>query len=184
MALTETPAVALGAAAPDFELADWRGERFTLADVRGPRGLLVMFICNHCPYVLATIDRAAADARALIDAGVGVVAVMPNDWSRYPDDAPEHMGPFAEEHGFSFPYLVDADQSVAKAYGAVCTPDYFGYDADLKLRYRGRLDAGRIDPPPADAPRELLEAMRAVAETGAAPAEQNPSMGCSIKWRE
>ncbi len=183
MALTETPAPQLGTAAPDFDLPDPEGRRWTLGDCRGEKGTLVMFICNHCPYVRSAIDRIVADCRQLAESGVGCVAIMPNDFESYPADRPEEMARFAAEHGLFFPYLVDAGQDVARAFGAVCTPDFFGYDADLKLAYRGRLDAGTPNSIPADAPRELLGAMRAVAAGAAPPARQLPSLGCSIKWR-
>jgi hypothetical protein len=141
-----------------------------------------MFICNHCPYVIAVADKLAAEGRALRGLGIGVAAICSNDAEAYPEDAFERMGPFARAHGFGFPYLHDADQSVARAYGAVCTPDFFGYNADLGLQYRGRLDAsGRAARP--DAPRELYAAMRTIAETGQGPREQTPSIGCSIKWK-
>jgi len=180
----ETPPGELGATAPDFRLPDSEGRYWTLADCRGPRGTLVMFICNHCPYVKSALDRIIQDARELLALGVTSVAIMPNDTTAYPDDAPEHMGRLARARDFPFPYLYDETQAVARAYGAVCTPDFFGYDADLKLRYRGRLDAGtprNVLPP--GSPRELFEAMQSVAETRSAPEPQRPSMGCSIKWR-
>jgi len=168
--------------APDFSLPDTEGRVWTRDGSRGPKGLLVMFICNHCPYVLAVADRLAAEGRALRALGIGVAAINANDASVYPEDAPERMEPFARAHGFEFPYLHDAEQSVARAYGAVCTPDFFGYNADLGLQYRGRLDAsGRASQP--DAPRELYQAMRQIAETGQGPREQTPSIGCSIKWK-
>lgn len=183
MALTETPAAELGAPAPDFTLPDADGRNYALADIAGARGLVVAFICNHCPYVIASVDRFAADARQLQAAGIGVAAIMPNDWDYAPDDAPEFMAAFARMHDFSFPYLVDETQAVARAFAAVCTPDYFGYDGDLKLRYRGRLDEGRTAPPSPDAPRELRDAMLSIADHGRAPDRQLASMGCSIKWR-
>ncbi len=182
MALTHTPEAALGAVAPDFSLPDAAGVRVARDDARGPNGLVVAFICNHCPYVKAIAPRFAADAQILDALGVGLAAIMPNDYDAYPADAPARMPAFAAEHGFTFPYLVDESQDVARAYGAVCTPDFFGYDADLRLVYRGRLDAGRLEAPPADAPRELVEAMRAAIE-GRAAAEAHASLGCSIKWR-
>lgn len=169
--------------APDFILPDAEsGRMWQLSDLRGPRGLLVMFICNHCPYVQAVLDRIVRDTRDLKDLGVNSVAIMSNDPTDYPEDRPEHMRRVAREYGFDFPYLIDETQMVAKAYGAVCTPDFFGYNADLRLQYRGRLDASGRQPHPG-APRELFEAMKIVAETGVGPAEQWPSIGCSIKWR-
>ena len=180
----ETPVCDFGQPAVDFALRGIDGRTWTLADCRGERGLLVMFICNHCPYVKAAIPRVVRDCQALERAGIGSVAIMPNDTENYPDDSFENMQAFAKTHGFTFPYLIDQSQAVADAYGAVCTPDFFGYNAKLELQYRGRLDAGRTEPPPADAPRELLDAMMLVAESGEGPQAQTPSMGCSIKWRE
>ena len=177
-----TPIGELGLAAPDFALPGVDGNVWTCAAVTGDNGLLVMFICNHCPYVKAIRERlvrAAADVMAL---GVGVVAINANDAQAYPEDDFETMQAVAAQFGFPFPYLQDASQAVARAYDAVCTPDFFGYNRDMQLQYRGRLDAGRLDPPPEGARRELVEAMRQIAETGRGPAEQTPSMGCSIKW--
>lgn len=183
MVATETPLCDFGREAPDFSLPDPGGRIWTLADCRGDRGTVVMFICNHCPFVKAVIDRLVADTRELLAEGVGCVAVMSNDVKRYPQDAPDKMAEFAAENDFPFPYLYDESQDVARAYGAVCTPDFFGFNASDELQYRGRLDAGRIDPPPADTPRELLNAMREIAQTGRGPKAQLASMGCSIKWR-
>ena len=140
-------------------------------------------MCNHCPYVKAVLDRVLRDARELEQHGVRSVAIMANDYRSYPEDAPQHMHRIARERGFPFPYLLDETQEVARAYGAVCTPDFFGYNAALELQYRGRLDASRRQPVPADAPRDLFLAMVQIAGTGAGPREQIPSMGCSIKWR-
>ena len=164
-------------------LKDAEGNPVRLQDMKGASGTLVMFICNHCPYVRAIAGRIARDAIDLQKRGVGVIAVMPNDYKRYPEDAPEQMKRFATEHDFSFPYVVDETQKVARAYDAVCTPEFFGFNAALELQYRGRLDASRTTLV-ADARRELYEAMCQIAETGKGPAEQQPSMGCSIKWRE
>ena len=169
--------------APPFTLPATDGRTWRLDDIRGPRGTLVMFICNHCPYVLAVIDRIVRDARDLQALGVGVAAICSNDATTHPADSFANMKRMAEEKGFPFPYLHDEDQSVARAYGAVCTPDFFGFDADLGLQYRGRLDASRAQAAPPDARRELYEAMRQGAGTGRGPAEQTPSMGCSIKWK-
>ena len=183
MAALETPVCDFGRPAPDFALPGVDGKVWTLQDCRGERGLLVMFICNHCPYVKAVRDRIVRDARELLDHGVRAVAIMSNDPTDYPEDSFENMQRVARELDFPFPYLLDESQAVAKAYGAVCTPDFFGYNADLQLQYRGRLDASRKDTAPADARRELFEAMVAVARTGQGPAEQIPSIGCSLKWR-
>ena len=169
--------------APNFDLATPDGQRFTRDQAMGPKGLLAAFICNHCPYVIALIDRLAADMQALQADGVGCVAIMSNDYRDYPADAPDKMTAFAKVHGLSAPYLVDEDQSVGQAYGAVCTPDFFGFDATGGLQYRGRLDDVGMRDDPATRVPELLNAMRQVAQTGQGPKTQTPSMGCSIKWR-
>ena len=181
MVSTETPVCDFGRPAPDFNLPDTDGRRWSLAELRGNNGLLVMFICNHCPYVKAVRDRLLRDARELKALGVNSVAIMSNDPSEYPEDSFENMGAVARELDFPFPYLYDETQQVAKTYGAVCTPDFFGYNADLKLQYRGRLDESRKAPVP-NARRELFEAMKQIAQTGHGPKDQIPSMGCSIKW--
>lgn len=180
----QPPICDFGRKAPEFKLPGIDGKTWSLADVKGPNGTLVMFICNHCPYVKAVADRVARDAKALRDLGIGVVAINANDPTAYPEDSFDKMKVFAESHGFAFPYLFDESQDVARAYDAACTPDFFGYNKDLELQYRGRLDASRRDPAPPDARRELVEAMTQVARTGRGPAEQVPSMGCSIKWRQ
>lgn len=182
MASTPTPAE-LGIAAPDFELPATDGRNYRLADVAGEKGTVIVFICNHCPYVKAIAERMAADAAVLKAEGIGFAAVCSNDAEDYPEDSFENMKLFAERHRFGFPYLHDETQAVARAYDAVCTPDFFGLAADGTIQYRGRLDAGRKDPPPAGARRDLVEAMREIARTGKGPAEQAPSMGCSIKWK-
>lgn len=168
--------------APDFDLPGTDGTQHSLQDVAGSNGALIMFICNHCPYVLAVVDRIVRDATELQQMGIGVAAICSNDAIAYPDDSFDNMKRLADKAGFPFPYLHDADQSVARAYGAVCTPDFFGFNAKLGLQYRGRLDASRMSPAPPDAPRDLFEAMKQVAQTGKGPAEQTPSIGCSIKW--
>ncbi|MFC7703585.1 thioredoxin family protein [Plastorhodobacter daqingensis] len=177
------PVCDFGHPAPAFSLPATDGRVLSLADLAGPRGTLIMFICNHCPYVLAVLDRIVRDARDLLTMGVGVAAICSNDAEAYPADSFERMQDLARSRALPFPYLHDADQSVARAYGAVCTPDFFGFNARLELQYRGRLDASGSRPAPEDAPRDLFEAMRLVARTGAGPAEQIPSMGCSIKWK-
>jgi peroxiredoxin len=184
MVSLETPVCDFGQVAPDFALPGVDGRVWTRDACKGSKGLLVMFICNHCPYVKAIRDRLVRDARELMAHGVGCVAIMSNDPSDYPEDSFANMQRVAAEFEFPFPYLLDETQAVAKAYGAVCTPDFFGYDVDLGLQYRGRLDASRKEAAPADARRDLFEAMKAVAATGHGPQEQIPSMGCSIKWRE
>ena len=183
MVALNPPVCDFGQPAPDFLLPATDGRHYRLTDCRGPNGLLVMFICNHCPYVQAIIDRLIRDCRELAGHGIGSVAIMSNDTEAYPDDAFPNMKRRAEELAFPFPYLFDADQSVARAYGAVCTPDFFGYNAGLELQYRGRLDASGRNPGPADAPRELFDAMRLIATGGQGPQQQTASIGCSIKWR-
>lgn len=178
------PVCEFGLKAPSFNLPDSEGRLVSLEEVSGKNGTLIMFICNHCPYVKAIIDRLVRDIADLQELGIGAAAIMSNDWNAYPQDAPEFMTAFAKEHGFTFPYLIDEDQSVARAYDAVCTPDFFGYDKTGGLQYRGRLDASRKVAGPADIERDLFEAMKLVAKTGCGPKEQIPSMGCSIKWRD
>ncbi len=182
--MAATPPVCdFGWKAPAFSLPATDGKTYALSDVAGPKGTLVMFICNHCPYVLAVIDRILRDARDLQALGIGVAAICANDAVAYPDDSFPEMRRMAEAKGFPFPYLHDDSQAVARAWGAACTPDFFGLNAAGELQYRGRLDASGRTPGPADARRDLYEAMRQVAETGHGPAEQVPSMGCSIKWK-
>lgn len=170
--------------APDFILPGVDGRAWSLAEVRGGRGTLIAFICNHCPYVVAIIDRLVRDAALLRAEGIGVAAINANDPRQYPEDSFEAMTVFARTHGIDFPYLFDESQDTARAYGAVCTPDFFGFDSGLRLRYRGRLDESGRQPALPGARRELLEAMRQIAETGLGPEIQAPCMGCSIKWRE
>jgi len=178
-----TPLCNFGWPAHNFSLHGTDGLTHTLASTRGPRGLLVMFICNHCPYVKAVIHRIVRDCRELREQGIGSVAIMANDATDYPDDSFDNMVQLARQLDLPFPYLIDDTQQVAKDYGAVCTPDFFGFNADLELQYRGRLDASRKEATP-DAPRELFQAMLQIAQTGLGPREQLPSMGCSIKWRD
>lgn len=178
------PPCDFGAEAPRFTLPDPSGREFSLEDCAGENGTLVMFICNHCPYVQAILGRIARDTADLRDYGVGSVAIMPNDVQRYPADSPRRMAALAEQARFTFPYLYDESQDVAERYGAVCTPDFFGYNADFELQYRGRLDSSTSRAAPANAPRELFDAMVRVARTGRGPLDQNSSQGCSIKWRD
>ncbi|MDP2882557.1 MAG: thioredoxin family protein [Azonexus sp.] len=182
MVALNPPVCDFGQPAIDFDLPGVDGKRHTLSSCRGPNGLLVMFICNHCPSVKAIIDRLIRDCRELARHGIGCVAIMSNDVTAYPEDSPESMARWATELAFPFPYLYDETQAVARAYGAVCTPDFFGYNAQLELQYRGRLDASGRNPGPADARRELHDAMREVAHSGNGPREQIASIGCSIKW--
>jgi peroxiredoxin len=177
------PNIVFDLPAPDFLLPGVDGKTYRFADVAGEKSTVVVFICNHCPYVLAVIDRLAADARALMAEGVGFAAICFNDAATYPDDSFPEMKLFARRHALPFPYLHDESQEIARAYDAVCTPDFFGYGADGKLKYRGRLDEGRTNPPPSGARRELLEAMRAVVEDNRIPPGQTPSIGCTIKWK-
>jgi len=184
MVLTETPVCHFGQKALDFSLRGVDGQIWTLERCRGENGLLVMFICNHCPYVKAVRERIVRDVLDLKSHGVNAVAIMSNDPTDYPEDSFENMKRVAQEFRFPFPYLYDETQEVAKAYGAVCTPDFFGYNKNLELQYRGRLDASRKETAPPDARRDLFEAMKQIALTGEGPREQIPSMGCSIKWRK
>jgi len=173
---------AIGSKAKDFALQGIDAKTYSLADVRGSKGTLVVFICNHCPYVKASIRRIVAEANALREIGIGTIAIMPNDTESYPEDSFDNMKSFAARYGFSFPYVIDTTQEVARAYDAQCTPDFFGFNAQDELQYRGRLDASRMTPVP-NARRDLFKAMKQVAETGHGPEEQLPSMGCSIKWK-
>lgn len=183
MALMKSPVCESGRKAIDFSLPDTNGIVHTLDSCRGSHGLLIMFICNHCPYVKAVRERLIRDTRELKAFGIESVAIMSNDPSMYPEDSLDNMRRVAAEFGYPFPYLFDESQEVARAFGAVCTPDFFGYNQDLELQYRGRLDSSGIQPAPADARRELFEAMIGIAHTGRGPEEQVPSMGCSIKWK-
>ena len=177
------PLCELGWKAHDFELTDTFGKHQSLASLRGPNGLLLMFICNHCPYVKAVIDRICNAAVELQAMGFGVAAIMSNDTHAYPEDSFANMQKLAKSLNFSFPYLYDPTQLVARDYGAACTPDFFGFNRDLELQYRGRLDSSTIKPATPDSRQELVDAMRLIGETDRGPAEQIPSMGCSIKWR-
>lgn len=182
MASLNPPVCDFGWKAPDFRLPGVDGRQWSLAEVSGPKGLLVMFICNHCPYVKTIRERLVADLRELKVLGVHAVGISSNDTVNYPEDSFDNMKQVAAEFDFPFPYLFDQTQEVAKAYGAVCTPDFFGFNADLELQYRGRFDAAGRGEPPADNPRDLFNAMKKVAQTGQGPREQIASIGCSIKW--
>jgi peroxiredoxin len=183
MAPTKYQICDFGWKAHDFALKGVDGKTYSLAGVRGPKGLLVVFICNHCPYVKASIGRIVTEAKALRAIGIGTIAIMPNDTKTYREDSFDNMKVFAAKHGFTFPYVIDETQEVARTYGAQCTPDFFGFNAQDELQYRGRLDASRTTLVP-NAHRDLFEAMKQVAETGRGPPEQTPSMGCSIKWED
>lgn len=187
--LLDAAACDFGRPAPDFALGGLPGSQhagaiLTPDSVRGPKGLLVMFICNHCPYVQAVLPRILRDCRELATLGIGSIAIMPNAVESHPQDGPEHMLALAAQLDFPFPYVIDDTQQVTWEYGALCTPDFFGFNAGLQLQYHGRLDASRREAAPPDARRDLFEAMREIAETGKGPAEQIASIGCSIKWRE
>ena len=179
--LLETPMGDFGWKATDFTLQDPDGKSFTLSQKLSDKGVLIMFICNHCPYVQAIASRLAGDTQALMNEGIQVAAVMSNDYRDVPADSPANMKRFAARHGFSFPYLVDEGQVVGRAYGAVCTPDFFGFNKNGELQYRGRLDDARMGSA-AQRERELLDAMRLIALTGKGPKLQHASVGCSIKW--
>ena len=180
---TIPPVCNFGWKAAEFMLPGTDAKAYTFADIAGENGTLIMFICNHCPYVLAILDRLTRDAAALQELGIGVAAISSNDVSAYPQDSFEAMGRLAIDNGFSFPYLYDATQKVAREYDAVCTPDFFGFNAAGELQYRGRLDASTKNAADTDVRRDLFEAMKLVAETGKGPADQVASMGCSIKWK-
>ncbi len=180
---TTTPVCDFGWKARDFELPATNGRSYSLADIAGPGGTLITFICNHCPYVKSVLDRIVRDASSLQELGIGVAAISSNDAEHYPEDDFANMRRVAKANRFSFPYLHDETQAVARAFGAACTPDFFGFDAGGGLQYRGRLDASGRDPAPPGARRDLYEAMKQVAETGQGPTSQIPSMGCSIKWK-
>jgi peroxiredoxin len=181
--MAETPPICdFGWNAPDFKLRRTDGQWHDLASLRGPSGTLIVFMCNHCPYVKAVLDRLARDARELATLGVTTIAINSNDPVTYPEDSFENMIRIADERNFPYPYLFDESQDVARTYDAVCTPDFFGFNSDLGLQYRGRLDeSGRSEV--TGARRDLFEAMRLIADTGHGPADQISSMGCSIKWR-
>lgn len=182
MAALTTPEVTTGLLAPAFSLKGVDGTLYNLERARGKNGLLVMFICNHCPFVKAVLNKIIRDTEELKAYGIGSIAIMSNDTTDYPDDSFDAMQYFSREKQFPFPYVIDETQQVAKAYGAVCTPDFFGFNAKLALHYRGRLDASRMDNIP-QAPRELFDAMVTISQTGKGPASQLPSIGCSIKWK-
>lgn len=182
MVETKTPACEFGLKASDFYLPDTDGSDYRLTDLMGDNGLLVMFICNHCPYVKAVMNKIVRDARELKSHGINSVAIMSNDPNDYSEDSPSNMKKVAKKYELPFPYLYDKTQAVAKAYGAVCTPDFFGYNSNYELQYRGRLDDSGMRHTKRGK-RDLYQAMVSVAQTGRGPKEQIPSIGCSIKWR-
>ncbi len=180
----QPPVCDFGWQAPALELPATDGQTYSLADISGPNGTLIMFICNHCPYVLAILDRLTQEAVELQKLGIGIAAICSNDAEAYPADRFEKMAELAKQAGFTFPYLHDESQLVARAYDAACTPDFFGFNNKGELQYRGRLDASRRDLAPEGIRRDLYEAMKQVADTGRGPEDQIPSMGCSIKWKQ
>jgi peroxiredoxin len=183
MARTETPVCEFETPAINFSLKGVDEQIWTLEKAKGKNGLLVMFICNHCPYVQSIREKLVRDTSELKSLGLNTIAIMSNDPTDYPEDSFESMKQVAKDFSFPFPYIIDETQQIAKAYGAVCTPDFFGYNADLKLQYRGRLDESRKENIEG-AKRDLFEAMKQVSQTGKGPQEQIPSMGCSIKWKD
>ena len=183
MALTKTPICDFGKKAENFQLKSTDNKIVSLNDIKGQKGTLIMFICNHCPYVKAVIEDIVEDTNKLIDFGINSVGICSNDVKNYPEDSFENMIKFSKENNFNFSYLIDESQKVAKSYDAVCTPDFFGYNKDLELQYRGRLDATRMAETSHDLEPELLNAMINIAQTGQGPIDQNPSVGCSIKWK-
>jgi len=174
MSLTKTPICNYGEKAINFSLTSTENKLISLNNIKGEKGTLIMFICNHCPYVKAVIEDIVEDCKSLKQLGVNSVAIMSNDTKNYPEDSFENMIKFSEKHKFNFPYLIDKNQEIAKKYNAVCTPDFFGYNENLELQYRGRIYAAR--------PTELGSAMKLIATSGKGPGKQIPSMGCSIKW--
>jgi len=182
MVSLQPPLCDFGWKALDFDLPGVDGVRYQLANARGEKGLLVMFICNHCPYVKSIRDRLVRDTLELKQLGINSIAIMSNDPAEYEEDSFDNMRKVAAQYSYPFPYVWDETQQIAKNYGAVCTPDFFGFNANMELQYRGRLDASRKEAAP-DAPRDLFAAMKQVAQTGHGPREQIASMGCSIKWK-
>ena len=180
--LLDTPICDFGWQAPDFELKDPEGNNHVMSSYLGEKGLLITFICNHCPYVQAIAERFSNDAKELQRVGINVLAIMSNDYLSFPADSPEHMKLFSDQYDFSFPYLIDESQLVAKKYSAICTPDFFGLNGHGELQYRGRLDNLHMNNT-GEREKELINAMLQIAETGHGPKQQEPSMGCSIKWR-
>tara|TARA_B100001540_G_C15541177_1_gene521460 strand:- start:198 stop:752 length:555 start_codon:yes stop_codon:yes gene_type:complete len=182
MVLTKTPICNFGEKANSFKLKGTDSKIHSLEDHIGKKGILIMFICNHCPYVKAVIEDIVNDCKSLEKDGLKSLAIMSNDTKNYPEDSFENMISFSKKHRFEFPYLIDENQEVAKKYGAVCTPDFFGYNSKLELQYRGRIRELKDLKPIKDSESDLLKAMRLVIETGKGPKDQIPSMGCNIKW--
>ena len=182
MTLTKTPICNFGEKAKNFNLKSTENKKVSIEDIKGDNGTLIMFICNHCPYVKAIIKDIVEDVKFLENLGIKSAAIMSNDVKNYPDDSFENMISFSKTHNFSFPYLIDETQIIAKEYGAVCTPDFFGYNKDLGLQYRGRIRELKNLKPVRVGDSDLKNAMKLIAKTGKGPTEQIPSMGCSIKW--
>tara|TARA_B100000131_G_scaffold321054_1_gene370748 strand:- start:2182 stop:2736 length:555 start_codon:yes stop_codon:yes gene_type:complete len=182
MALTKTPICDFGKKAEEFELKSTDNRLITLNDIKGDKGTLIMFICNHCPYVKAVIKDIVSDCKELENDGIKSVAIMSNDTKNYPDDSFENMISFSKNNNFNFPYLIDETQNIAKKYGAVCTPDFFGYNEKLELQYRGRIRELKDLKPLRSGDSDLLLAMKKIAKTQKGPSDQVPSMGCNIKW--
>ena len=182
MTLTKTPICNFGEKAKDFNLLSTEKKKISLDMVQGNNGTLVMFICNHCPYVKAVIKDIVEDVKFLEDLGIKSVAIMSNDVKNYPEDSFENMISFSKLHNFSFPYLIDDTQKIAKDYDAVCTPDFFGYNKNLELQYRGRIRELKDLTPVNQGDSDLRTAMKLVAKSGKGPKNQIPSMGCNIKW--
>ena len=182
MVLTKTPICNFGEKAKDFSLMSIENKKISLKDITGRNGTLIMFICNHCPYVKAIIKNLVDDVKFLENLGIKSVGVMSNDVKNYPDDSFENMISFSKLNNFSFPYVIDETQNVAKAYGAVCTPDFFGYNKNLELQYRGRIRELKDLKPVRKGDSDLKIAMKLITESGIGPKKQIPSMGCNIKW--
>ena len=182
MTLTETPICNFGEKAINFNLLSTENKKVSLNDIKGGNATLIMFICNHCPYVKAVIKDIVKDTKYLSNLGIKATAIMSNDVKNYPEDSFENMISFSKLHNFNFPYLIDATQQVAKEYGAVCTPDFFGYNKNLELQYRGRIRELKNLKPVQNGDSDLLLAMKQIATSGAGPKNQIPSMGCNIKW--
>ena len=182
MVLTKTPICNFGEKPHSFELKDVSEKTYNFKDLVGEKGTLIMFICNHCPYVKAVIKDIVNDANNLKNLNVNTIAIMSNDTKNYPDDSFENMIKFSKINKFNFPYLFDETQEIAKRYGAVCTPDFFGYNGNLELQYRGRIRELKDLKPVSTGESDLFNAMKMIAETGRGPQKQIPSMGCNIKW--
>jgi len=182
MTLTETPFCNFGEKAKNFNLLSTKKKNVSLNDIKGKNGTLIMFICNHCPYVKAVIKDIVEDTKHLENLGIKAAAIMSNDVKNYPEDSFENMISFSKLNNFNFPYLIDSTQKVAKEYGAVCTPDFFGYNKNLELQYRGRIRQLKNLKPIQNGNSDLLLAMKQIVTSGTGPKKQIPSMGCNIKW--